>query len=102
MTKTGAPIQTLDCLSAPSKGWSAAGGVGNIEKVQDTLHSRVQNKKAGKTVQSTTEITARKRKIICVYIQCGTNVFVGKLGNISENLIFLSITCKILFIIIPI
>lgn len=48
MTKTGAPIQTLDCLSAPSKGWSAAGGVGNIGRVQDTLHSTVQNKQAGK------------------------------------------------------
>lgn len=29
MTKTGAPIQTVSCLSAPS--WSAAGGMGNKE-----------------------------------------------------------------------
>lgn len=102
MTKTGAPIQTLDCLSAPSKGWSAAGGMGNVGRVKDTLHSRVQNRKAGKAVQPTTEISARKRKIICVYTQCYTNVFVGKTGNISENLIFFSITCKILFLIIHI
>lgn len=78
MTKTGAPIQTLDCLSAPGKGWCTAGGMGDVGRDKDTLHSRVQNRKAGKAVQSTTEISVRKRKIICVYTQCYTNVFVCK------------------------
>jgi len=65
MTSIGAGIQIVGCLPAPRKGWSTAGRIGETQRVQDALHNRVQNRKAGKAVQSAKDTTERKRKVIC-------------------------------------